>query len=111
MATHLPGEPQDWGEHACGYATSTGNCGQPSTWHLAAGHPPEHYAGYCMQACDEHFPWAQAAALDWHPFAGVCNMPGTKWVFRGRQGEGFCYWPEAEQHNTETANEKEPQHA
>lgn len=37
-----------------------------------------------------------ALAWDWHNMSGVCDVPGTLWQPGKYQGEGFCFWPEAE---------------
>lgn len=87
------------GGTACGYDggdNSNPICGAPAAWHLYAGSPETGPADFCMTACEEHFPAASHNAWDWHEFGGVCDMPGTMWQSRAHQGEGFCYWPEAE---------------
>jgi hypothetical protein len=35
-------------------------------------------------------------AYDWHDVSPACHVPGALWQFRNYQGEGFCFWPEAE---------------
>ena len=83
----------------CGYdAGYTGSpvCQNTATVHLWAGQAPDKPADWCMQACPEHVPQAMLIAYDWHEMTPACIAPGAMWQFRNHQGEGFCYWPEAE---------------
>ena len=102
MSKRKPGEPGRTlpaGGATCSYDggdNSAPLCGEPATWHLYAGSPEAGPADYSMTACDAHVVMATPLAWDWHPFGGVCDMPGTRWQARSIQGEGFCYWPEAE---------------
>lgn len=83
----------------CGYdAGITGGpvCPNPATVHLFAGQAPDKPSDWAMQACPEHLPQAMLIAYDWHELAPACVAPDAMWNFRNHQGEGFCYWPEAE---------------
>lgn len=107
MRIRPPGEP---GRHlpamghTCGFDGSdnaANTCGQPATHHLYAGSPDTGPSDWSMTACAEHFPLAQPLAFDWHEIGAVCDLPGTMWQARIAQGEGFCYWPAAEEAHTE----------
>lgn len=105
-----PGRYLPTGDTLCGYDGGSDDvpiCGKTATWHLLAGSPEVGPGDYSMTACDDHANRAMELAYDWHEFGGVCDMPGTKWQSRNRQGEGFCYWPEAEAASQEQVNQVE----
>jgi hypothetical protein len=54
-------------------------------------------------ACDQHAPAAKANCWDWHAVSTVCDVPGSMWNPGRYQGEGFCFWPEAEATMQESA--------
>jgi hypothetical protein len=86
-------------DHACGFDGGDNNrprCGQTATLHLMAGEPPSTIGDYAMLACDNHADAAKIYAIDWHTLAPVCGVPDSMWQFDGKQGEGFCFWPEVE---------------
>ena len=97
-----PGEPGRYMrtmDQACGFDGGINTapvCGKLATYHLFAGSPDRGPADWATFACDEHVNLAQGLAWDWHAVAPVCGVPGGMWQSRARQGEGFCYWPEAE---------------
>lgn len=112
MSRRLPGEPgavqASMSQH-CGFDggdASNPVCGAPATNHHWGGAPPDIQHDWVMFSCDTHFDTAADVSWDWHPVSPVCNIPGTKWTPRGIQGEGFCYWPEAEAAMHEAVNQE-----
>lgn len=107
-----PGEPGPYRpvmEHACGFDggdSSVPACGAPATYHAWGGSPPDTQNDWVMLACDAHLGAAIRMAWDWHPISAVCNVPGTRWYAKHIQGEGWCYWPEAEAAMHEAVAEK-----
>lgn len=97
-----PGEPGPYGramEHICGFDggdSAAPPCGAPAVFHHWGGAPPDTRHDWVMLACELHFEAARRMSWDWHPISPVCNVPGTMWQNKSIQGEGFCYWPEAE---------------
>jgi hypothetical protein len=49
-----------------------------------------------MSACPDHVAQAMLIAYDWHDISPACGVPGAMFRSSNRQGEGFCFWPEAE---------------
>lgn len=102
MSQRSPGEPGRYlpaGNAVCSYDGGDNGapvCGQPAVLHLYAGSAETGPGDFSMTACEDHANTATALAWDWHPFGGVCDMPGTTWQSKSMQGEGFCYWPEVE---------------
>jgi hypothetical protein len=96
-----PGEPGRYMpamDHICGFDGGTNNspvCGRPASFHLFAG-TAEGPGDWTMFACLDHFQQATLLAWDFHEVAAVCDVPGTLWHSEPAQGEGFCFWPEAE---------------
>lgn len=86
-------------DHRCGFDgrdSSAPTCGKPAVLHLYAGSPESGPSDYAMFACDDHANQATVLAWDWHEVSAVCDVPGSMWQAKALQGEGFCYWPEAE---------------
>lgn len=111
-----PGAERPAMENTCGYdagITNGPHCGRLATLHLFAGSWDKGPGGWSMMACDEHAPVAKPFSWDWHDMSGVCDVPGTLWQSGQYQGEGFCFWPEAEAAIHEAAAEVTPrqQHA
>ncbi|PRA13312.1 hypothetical protein CQ015_03565 [Arthrobacter sp. MYb221] len=95
--------------HECGYDGGDDNapiCGKPSEYHVFAGSPATGPGNYSMHSCATHLFAALTVAFDWHPTALVCGVPGTIWQSKGQQGDGFCYWPEAEKAYAEALEPK-----
>lgn len=107
-----PGEPgaaRPSMENTCGYdAGITGGprCGKPATWHLTIGSPDTGPADWAAMSCDEHANPVMAHSWDWHQVSAVCDVPGSMWQPGQYQGEGFCFWPEAEAAMHEIASER-----
>lgn len=97
-----PGEPGRYMpamDHICGLDGGDNDspvCGKRADFHLFAGDPLTGPTDWTMFACLEHFGQAQQLAWDYHEVTAVCDIPGTIWQPKGVQGQGFCYWPEAE---------------
>jgi hypothetical protein len=109
----VPGAHRPAMENTCGYdAGITGgpHCGKPATYHLTAGSPEAGPSDWAMMACDEHAQPAKPYSWDWHAVSGVCGIPGTLWQPVQYQGNGFCFWPEAEamMHEAVSINEDTP---
>jgi hypothetical protein len=86
--------------HTCGDNDAEA-CGHPATVHIFAGTPEDGPGDWATFSCDKHAHHAQRLAFDWHPVASVCGTPDTVWQSRNLQGQGFCYWPAAEQAHNE----------
>lgn len=107
MSMRPPGEPGRHlpaMDHTCGFDggdDSAPPCGQAATFHIFGGTPEDGPSDWATFTCDEHAGHAQRLAFDWHPVAAVCGVPDTVWQSRNIQGEGFCYWPAAEEAHAE----------
>jgi len=100
--------------HICGYdggSNTNPTCGKPPTFHIFAGTPESGPSDWATFACDDHLNQAQALAWDWHAISPVCGVPSTMWQAKRMQGEGFCYWPEAEAAIHEAAAESDRERA
>ena len=97
-APREPGRYMSVMDQTCGFDGGDNKspaCGKPATIHIYAGtlEGPGDWASF---ACLDHFPQARLLAWDFHEVAAVCGVPDTMWQAKSYQGEGFCYWPEAE---------------
>lgn len=71
-------------------------CQNRATVHLIAEQAQDKPGHWGMSACPDHLQQAMLIASDWHDVTPACNVPGGVWQFGNHQGEGFCFWPEAE---------------
>ena len=98
-APDAPGPALPYMNDTCGHdAGFSGGpvCQNRATTHLIAGQAPDKPSDWAMSACPDHLPQAMLIAFDWHDVSPACNVPGAVWQFGNRQGEGFCFWPDAE---------------
>ena len=107
MSMRPPGEPGRYMptmDHSCGFDggdDSAEVCGQAATLHVFAGSPEDGPSDWATFSCSQHSEQAKHLAFDWHDVSAVCDVPGTMWQARTAQGEGFCYWPAAEEAHAE----------
>jgi hypothetical protein len=78
------------GESTCGRIVADPDvlCGQPSV-----GHFMWNDTGDNGTACEAHAAWAMTQAVDYHPLAADCTMPGSEWHYSTADGAGFCEFP------------------
>ena len=98
-APDQPGPAVPYMSGTCGHdAGYSGGpvCKNLATVHLLAGQAPDKPGDWTMSACPEHVGIAKLIAFDWHDVSPACEVPGALFHSTERQGEGFCFWPEAE---------------
>ncbi|WP_160665354.1 hypothetical protein [Pseudarthrobacter sp. ATCC 49987] len=98
-APDAPGPAVPYMTDTCGHdagITDGPVCRNRATVHLLAGEAPDKPRDWTMSACPDHLPQAMLIAYDWHVVSPACQVPGATWQSGNCQGEGFCFWPEAE---------------
>ena len=107
-APDAPGVAVPYMTDTCGYDAGISDgpvCKNRATVHLLAGQAPDKPGDWSMSACPVHVEAAKLIAFDWHEVSHACGIPGAMFHSGTRQGDGFCYWPEAEAIMHEALNE------